>query len=255
MPREDARLANPLFAPTSGDFVFDAPQVTGTIQTPDFSADKLSRPPYRLAYALEEYSARWHRSNASRPACYWRNGAAVSAAGAQVAIDIPVDRDLVRCNRAFTLRMEIFDGRGLRVAESTATVGVKGWDNVYRPKKGAKLTWQEVCASGGAAQYGRLSGRLRAHAPAGTLPAAGRARRAHGRHRGRHAERRHGGRTRDRRPPKRGRGTSGERVLDLDELLRLAARQLLEPPRASWGIDSRGTTERSSQSPCLRFSV
>lgn len=146
VPREDARLANPLFVPTASNFVFDAPQVTGTIQTPDFSADKLSRPPYRLAYALEEYSARWHRSNASRPVCYWRNGAAVSAAGAQVAIDIPVDRDLVRCNRAFTLRMEIFDGRGLRVAESTATVGVKGRDNVYRPKKGAKLTWQEVCA-------------------------------------------------------------------------------------------------------------
>ena len=146
VPREDARLANPLFVPTASNFVFDAPQVTGTIQTPDFSADKLSRPPYRLAYALEEYSARWHRSNASRPACYWRNGAAVSAAGAQVVVDIPVDRDLVRCNRAFTLRMEVFDGRGLRVAESTATVGVKGWDNVYRPKKGAKLTWQEVCA-------------------------------------------------------------------------------------------------------------
>ncbi len=144
--REEVKLANPMFVPEAGNFVFDKPEIKGTIQTPDFSLDALSKPPYRIAYSLEEYSARWHRSNASKPALYWRNGEAVSATAACVTVDIPVDRDLVRGNRAFTLRVEMFDGRGLRVAESTTTVGVKGWDNVYRPKKGAKLTWQEVCA-------------------------------------------------------------------------------------------------------------
>ena len=81
---------------------------------------------------------------------------------------------------------------------------------------------------GRAPQLLRLPERLLADAAPGTLLAVRRDRCAHGGDRGRDAERRHGGCAGGRGAAQYGRGAAGERLLDLDELLRIDYRELLE---------------------------